>query len=589
MKKMSLLTVAVAIPIILFMNGRLALGQGQVFWQANGVLICDGTRQGYVAIAEDGVDGAIIVWGDNRGTYESIYAQRVDKDGDCLWAPNGILLRTDTWYPDRISAVSDGRQGAIVVWKDRPNPSVPPQVRAQRVDSSGVVRWGPGGVIVASDTGDIDYWPAVVTDGRGGAIVAWVIEIIDTTVVISLHAQSVDSSGTLRWIPSGVLIASDVRLNFPFVAEDHCGGMITDWVDYRNGDWDVYAQRLDSAGVSLWGAAGVPVCTASGTQGGGEIASDTAGGSIIAWSDGRGASYDIYAQRVDSTGAAQWSMNGVAVCLADSIQRGCCAVGDGFGGVVVCWVDHRAGQQDIYAQRLDRNGDPQWDLDGVFVIMAVDTTAGYYTVPRSVTDTHRGCIISWNDLRSGNWDIYCQRVDSSGNLRWGTDGLAVCTDPAGQAGVVTVPNSDGGAIIAWADGRPPGIAASVYAQRVGDLVGVEERAKSPFLMTNDQLLQNFPNPFSQMTEVRYQLVPSRVERIPHTGSTDQAMSISLKVYDLAGRLIKTLLEGEQNAGSYRVIWDGRDGSGRALPSGIYFCELRTSRLKEVRKAVLIRN
>ncbi len=588
MKKMSELTVAVAIPIILLVNDRPAFGQGQVFWQANGVLVCDATFEGGsrpLAIAEDGSGGAITIWADTRGTYESVYAQRLDRDGNCLWAPNGVCLRNNTWFPDKITAASDGRAGAIVVWEDDPGLGVPPQVRAQRVDSNGVVRWGPQGIIVAWDTANVWYWPSLVTDGQGGAIVSWVAETFDTAVVCSLYAQRVDSSGVLRWPSGGVLIQSGVNRAYPATAIDGKNGVLVAWSDNRGGEYDIYGQRVDSSGALRWGPEGSDICTADSGQFAypGGIASDDAGGGIVTWVDKRNGDYDVYCQRVDSVGLTRWQVDGVPACTTSGSQwEPALVVSNGRKGGIVAWSDERSENcYDVYVQAVDSLGTPNWLTNGVFVSTMADTSVSIMDLElATVWDSRSGVISIWKDARAGNWDIYCQRVDSSGVLRWGLGALAVCSDPENQDwGPVTVEDSSGGAIIAWGDRRPPGPGASIYAQRVGDAVGVKEAANDQSTMTNDQFLRIYPNPFGAGgTTISFNVKRS-------------TLNVSLRVYDLRGRLIRTLVDGKPIANSEQpmaISWDGRDGSGRPVRSGVYFCKLTTAKLQSTAKMTLLK-
>ncbi|MCK4537799.1 MAG: T9SS type A sorting domain-containing protein [Candidatus Krumholzibacteria bacterium] len=88
------------------------------------------------------------------------------------------------------------------------------------------------------------------------------------------------------------------------------------------------------------------------------------------------------------------------------------------------------------------------------------------------------------------------------------------------------------------------------------------------------LYQNCPNPFNPSTEVRYYL--------PTAGK------VTLDIFDVAGRRIKTLVNGTQPAGKYSVDWTGRDNNGSRVASGVYFYRLRTGKEMLTRKMVLMR-
>jgi len=89
-----------------------------------------------------------------------------------------------------------------------------------------------------------------------------------------------------------------------------------------------------------------------------------------------------------------------------------------------------------------------------------------------------------------------------------------------------------------------------------------------------RLLGAAPNPFNPSTEIHYEL--------------ERAARVSLTVYDLEGRLLRVLLEGDLAAGSGSVKWDGRDGNGRPLSSGIYLIDLKGRDGRQTQKLVLLK-
>jgi len=89
-----------------------------------------------------------------------------------------------------------------------------------------------------------------------------------------------------------------------------------------------------------------------------------------------------------------------------------------------------------------------------------------------------------------------------------------------------------------------------------------------------RLYQNYPNPFNPSTRVRYQLS----SRGP----------VNMRVYNVAGQLVKTLVGSVQEAGYYEVKWDGRNNGGRVVSSGIYFCRIDTPGYEKSMKMVVIR-
>ncbi len=117
---------------------------------------------------------------------------------------------------------------------------------------------------------------------------------------------------------------------------------------------DIYAQRVNSSGAVQWTTNGVPVCVVVFEQDTISMISDGLGGAILTWQDYRSNNgfADIYAQRINSSGAMLWTANGVNICNQAAAQRGPKLVSDGSGGAFITWFDNRAGNYDIYTQRI---------------------------------------------------------------------------------------------------------------------------------------------------------------------------------------------------------------------------------------------
>ena len=86
------------------------------------------------------------------------------------------------------------------------------------------------------------------------------------------------------------------------------------------------------------------------------------------------------------------------------------------------------------------------------------------------------------------------------------------------------------------------------------------------------LHRNSPNPFRGTTRIAYDL-PVRSK-------------VYLSIYDAGGRQVRRLADGWQDAGRYGLTWDGRDKRGRACPTGVYFCSLKTEDHEAVKKMLL---
>src|SRR5262249_7983134 len=153
--------------------------------------------------------------------------------------------------------------------------------------------------------------------------------------------------------------------------------------DLRNpADQNIYAQRINGNGTLVWATDGVPVCTAAGVQEFPQLVADGLGGAVIAWIDRRGTDANIYVQHLDASGNATWAANGVALCGATGDQTELTLSTDGWGGAIALWKDMRNGiSTDIFAQRVNSAGVAQWAPDGAPVCAATNDQQSPIGIP----------------------------------------------------------------------------------------------------------------------------------------------------------------------------------------------------------------
>jgi hypothetical protein len=413
--------------------------------------------QAYPYIIFTGTETFIITWWDLRNGNEDIYAQRLHLSGHLLWGANGApvcLQGANQLYPQ---IASDGQGGAILSWRDWRRGNTNSDPYAQRINSNGTIAWSADGVPL-SLAGSHQKSPHIISDGSGGAIVAW---YDFREGVPDIYAQRIDAKGALLWPSSGVCVCSAPgNQEFPRIAADGYGGALLVWHDWRRGDMDLFAQRIDGSGASMWTVNGVPVCTAADKQQLAQLVPDGAGGAVIVWEDYRHGAADVYAQRIDKNGVALWPAGGMRISSADGDQISVQIAADSVGGYVMTWVDGRDGSLDIYAQRVESTGEISWEPNGVRVCAASEEQQS----PRIISDDSRGVIITWADARNWTKDIYAQRLDSNGEPLWTADGVPICLAPGEQDLPQLVSDGSNGAIITWQDARSGNL--DVYAQRI---------------------------------------------------------------------------------------------------------------------------
>jgi hypothetical protein len=475
----------ILIMAVLFVTGHAAFAQ----WSANpatGTPV-DTTSRTTTKIdnvaATDGAGGMFIAWIDNRtASVPAIYIQRILPDGGLKFSSPVLLSNASgatSSAKSNLAIVADGAGGAICVWQDSRNRTASisnDDLYGQRVDADGNVLWTGNGarLTVADNTVSNKTVPVIDVVSSTEAIITYRDNRVSANT--DIYAQKIlIATGAPQWGNEVSLHGSQPNTQISQVMlRDGSGGAFMVWEDPRTGttDRNIYAQRVDNSGALLWGASGLVVCNAANNQLTPQLTSDGSGGIAITWTDQRLGSSDgnIFAQRLSSTGTALWAANGTAVATPPLVQSNPSIIQSG-SDFIVAWNDQRtAGNRDIYAQKIAAaDGSVMWaTVNGVGITNATGNqpnTAGNNVM---LPDGAGGAVIIWDDARNGSssLDIYAQRINSSGTVQWATDGVVVSTAAGNQAGPIATASLNGAYIVSWRDSRGGTTNGELYAARL---------------------------------------------------------------------------------------------------------------------------
>jgi len=416
MKRFTLISILVFFAFLVPSTER-AFAEGGIAWDPQGVPVCEALGdQLNIRMVPDGSGGAIIVWEDYRSGQTDIFAQRIDKDGVAQWTPSyGVAVCTATLSQLNPVIVSDGSGGAIIAWEDwRLGYCNIYALRISSATGNTYSGWTENGKFLKS-TSDNQSSPDIVSDGFGGAIIVWQE---DSGSQYSIYAHGISGDGSDMWGGSVVVSSGTADKLLPKIINDEQDHVIVTWIDWRNdaGTWtnsDIYAQRIEIATGSEapgWDVNGSTVTVASGNQLEPQIVADGSGGAIITWTDDRETStgLDIYAQLISSSGAQVWTPDGIPICKEINEQYNPVIINDLLG----------------------------WTIEGA--------------------------IIAWEDMRSGDVAIYAEKIDNVDPPDPGEEDTFVVGGLGPQPTFHLVSDNQGGGIGTCIDN-----ASRIFAQKRG--------------------------------------------------------------------------------------------------------------------------
>lgn len=220
--------------------------------------------------------------------------------------------------------------------------------------------------------------------------------------------------------------------------------------------------------------------------------------------------------------------------------------------------------KDFWLIRLNSAGDILWTRR----YRNAESDLGY-----GLDQTRDGGFIMAGELHPGadvdRTDLYIIRTNSNGDTLW----TKTIGGERNEHAYCVKQASDGGYIIAGTTdfyGNDPDF--YIVKLAADNATGVtDDRESLPLSFT---LGANYPNPFNPLTTIEYS-VPSRAH-------------VSIEVFDVLGRKVRTLVDEPRSAGSHRVVWNGCDNAGQPVSTGLYLYRLKADDLVQTRKMMLLK-
>jgi hypothetical protein len=585
--------------------------------------------QMYPSIAFDGSD-FLIAWQDHRmdtiGFRPSIYFTKVDTSGMVL-DTLGMPIITDTLTKIQYPSLCFGGAKYLISFNDRRGNTfqyaIDDDICASLLDQNGNPIDSAG--IPLSTSTQHQRMVASGFDGENHLLV-WSDE---RGADFDLYGAIIDTSGTIL-DPPGIFTVSNEQYSQVNPSVSYISPFyLVVWEDYREENYDHYAQLygtristtgeiMDTAGIYIsqslenqfhpqisndgnnflivwkeeflhWSyfhfAAAIRVDTSGTVIDTGGIVIDSSDIAISSAAVDFGGGYYLIAYfKEDRIMGIRMDSNGNIIApyfaISDTMQSTSVeAPSISYNGTnfFVAWTRNENPQpllsdENIYGSRVTPQGT---DLDSVDIIISQMAHDQY--APRTI-GSGSDYFVSWvdcrlkNTLSDCNRSIYYAFVTSDGTV-------------LDSAGIPLVPG--------LADPKPPSVSRSlsdgamiyypnftqapygsyrIYGEYIPSLAYASEKGeKSP---GGNYLLENTPNPFNKSTIIRFQI--------------NEKAPVNISIYDIAGRLIRTIVNQQKKPGLHSVSWNGKDKNGSPVGLGIYFCRLQSKNCSSIRKLVLLR-
>jgi len=319
------------------------------------------------------------------------------------------------------------------------------------------------------------------------------------------------------------------------------------WEDTRDGNSEIfYAYSLDG-GINFFPETRIVTLNSSNS-----ILPTISCNSMdrhIAWQDDRDGNYEIY---YTYSSGSNW-INAVRLTNNSGISQFPCIIRDNnFLGVV--WYDSRDGNNEIYL-KTSTNAGSNWSSDKRLTNQSAGSTRP------SMEISGQYIHVAWEDYRDGHSEIYYKSSPDQG-LSWSVDTRLTNTSGNG-ADSPSIFISGSGVYLVWQYNN------EIYFKRnpTGNPIGIKNISTE--IPSAYSLEQNYPNPFNPSTKIRFS--------VPNSGFT------TIKIFDILGKEISTLVNQSLQPGTYETTFDG---SG--FNSGVYFYNLSAGDFNETKRMLFIK-
>jgi hypothetical protein len=604
---------------------------GNKMWAPSGLLISNNPQSSSLVdwdLMVDDNDNAIVAFTDTRNSGNlNPFVYAISPNGDFLWGANGIDLNptADFQANPKLAKTDDGN--IVVAWIIATTRN---QVGLQKISTAGTKLWGTNPIVIQSATEGYNY-PDVVTSDSGGVVLFHTATTGSFPAqTVKLRAKKISSAGSISWGVNVQDLGKIAAFTTPKVYTDNNNGGLIAWHDDRDNNslQSGFVQRVSSSGTLYFPVDGAEVSLMTNRHKFNPVVAfdNTTDETYVFWveTEPNQNQNGISGQKLSLNGTRQWTDNAkvfkdLSVAFTTSISYLTSEIGNGRAYLFYLEGNGSGLNDKVEGFACNTSGDFLWT--GNFTILSNPTSDKLQMV--STVDVHKNCKLAWGDNRLDASGIYAQDINPDGQLGNSIVPVELTSFSASVSNnsvtlnwiTATELNNSGFQIersvisneernldweqIGFINGNGTTseshsysfidkiLSSGKYSYRLkqidfdGTFSYSNEVEVDLSLPQTFSLEQNYPNPFNPSTTISFS-VPSVVD-----ANFASTTLVQLKVYDLLGNEIATLVNEEKPAGNYEVEFS-TSSINHQTSSGVYFYKLQAGSFVDTKKMILMK-
>ena len=599
---------------------------GNKLWAPNGLLISNNPQSSSLVdydLMVDADDNAVLVFTDTRNSGNlNVFAYRISPAGNFVWGANGIDLNpTADFQPNpKVTQTTDGN--FVIAWIVANGLY---DIGLQKISPDGNKLWGTTPIFISSASEGYNYPDVVPSDSNGVILFCTAYTGSFPAQVVKLRAKKISSTGSVSWNVNVQNLGTIAAFTVPKVYSDKNNGGLISWHDDRDNNslQSAFVQRVSSSGSIYFPVNGAEASLLANRHKFNPVVAfdNTTDETYVFWmeTEPNQNQNGISGQKLSLNGSRQWTDN--AKVFKDLSAPNTASISYltsemGNGRAYLFYLEGNAGglNDKVEGFACDAAGDFLWT--GNFTVLSNPASDKLQLV--STVDVYKNCKLAWGDKRLDGQGIYAQDINPDGqlgnsvvpvelvsfsvnvnnnnvNLNWITatelnnSGFdierAVIANEVKNLNWETIGFVNGNGTTSESHSysfTDENIVSGKYSYRLKqiDFDGtfeysneVEVDLSLPQIFS---LEQNYPNPFNPTTTIKYS-IPSVIS------NEERNLNVTLKIYDILGNEVATLVNENKPAGSYEI-----DFNASSLTSGVYFYKFQAGSFVETKKMILLR-